>query len=338
MSIRLLALPGDLSLLSGMIVETFQYPENPEWSVQDDQREQLVEAIRGLRRTWPLIRAIQTVSPSLRDILRGFVWDEDGQAVGVVIYSRQGKTQNWYISTVGVLPGFRRRGIARRLVTRALEDIRTRRGERTTLGVIEENLPARSLYESLGFEAYAGTSAYHLLPEDRVKLPAPSLPRGFRSETLRRFDWRSRYNLEKRIAPDAIRRFEPVTADRFRQPTLMRVLLPVVEFAQKSRDRDFAVYKADGGTIVARGGYTLSTSGKGTHSLRVRLDPAHSELAPYLMGRLLFELNEVDRALRVELGVASWMPPVAAEAESLGFRRRLTGLQMGIDLSASRPS
>jgi ribosomal protein S18 acetylase RimI-like enzyme len=335
MPIRAIALPRDLTILSGMVIETFQYPENPEWSVQDDQQEKLVEGIAGLRRMWPLIRAIQTVSPSLRDILRGRVWEEGGSPVGVVMFQRNGKTNDWYINTVGVLPGYRRRGIARKLIVASLDDMRAKAGRAATLNVIQGNLPAQELYESLGFETYGGATAYHLLPNDRVEIASASLPDGFRESPLSEFDWRARYELEKRIAPETTRRYEPIEPAKFRHPPMMRALLPIIEFAQKSREKDFVIRASDGRTVVGRAGYTLSTSGKGTHGIRVRLDPASPELAPYMIGRLLREVNATDPALRVELGVPSWMPAVAAAAESHGFKRRLTGLQMGLDLASS---
>ena len=65
-----------------MIVDSFQYPENPAWSVQTDEAEQLVDGMRNVARIWPLIRVIQLFSPPMRDLLQGYLWEEDGQIVG----------------------------------------------------------------------------------------------------------------------------------------------------------------------------------------------------------------------------------------------------------------
>ena len=58
MTIRPIRLPGDLESLADMLGEAFQYPENEAWSVQRDEQEQLADAMRNLRRLWPLIRWI----------------------------------------------------------------------------------------------------------------------------------------------------------------------------------------------------------------------------------------------------------------------------------------
>jgi len=45
MTMRLIKLPADLAPLGEMLGQTFQYPENEAWSVQTDEKEQLVDAI-----------------------------------------------------------------------------------------------------------------------------------------------------------------------------------------------------------------------------------------------------------------------------------------------------
>ena len=56
-----------------------------------------------------------------------------------------------YIMNIAVLPEFRRQGIARALLNKAIEGARERNCEFITLEVRESNLPAISLYESSGF-------------------------------------------------------------------------------------------------------------------------------------------------------------------------------------------
>jgi GNAT superfamily N-acetyltransferase len=156
MTLRDIQLPGDLNPLAEMVVKTFQYPENPNWSVQTDEKEALVDAIKNFSRIWLLIRLAGFFSKPVQDLLRGCVWEEDGVPVGTTIVQRRSSTTGWVVGTVGVLPGFRRRGIARKCVVRALDIIREHGGEKATLGVIDGNLPAHALYESLGFEVFQG--------------------------------------------------------------------------------------------------------------------------------------------------------------------------------------
>ena len=120
MTMRLIRWPADIMPVVEMIVESFQYPENEAWSVQTDEKEQLVDGMRNVACIWPLISLIQAVSPPMRDLMRGYVWEEDGRIVGVTIVQRRGSTDLWVVGTVGVLPGHRRRGLARKLLEAAL--------------------------------------------------------------------------------------------------------------------------------------------------------------------------------------------------------------------------
>ena len=118
MPIRDIQLPADLIPLGEMVVDTFQYPENPEWSVQADEQEDFASLVKNLARLWPIIRFGQLFSTSLRDLIRGCIWEEDGKMVGCTMVQRRGSTNVWIVSTVGVLPEYRRRGLARKLIER----------------------------------------------------------------------------------------------------------------------------------------------------------------------------------------------------------------------------
>ena len=66
--------------------------------------------------------------------------------------------------------------------------------------------------------------------------------------------------------------------------------------------------------------------------MRARLDPAHAELAPYLVGTLLHEVTTRSPGFRVDLPVPRWMESVAAAAEEQGLNRRMEYLMMGMQL------
>jgi hypothetical protein len=68
------------------------------------------------------------------------------------------------------------------------------------------------------------------------------------------------------------------------------------------------------------------------NSIRVRLDPACSELAPYLVRKALGAVLEKSPDLRVDLFALDWMPSVAKEAEALGFVHRTSNKMMGMKL------
>lgn len=330
MSLRPIQLPADLIPLAGMLVETFNYLENPEWSVQSDERDQLVESIKGLRRIWPLIRIIQALSPGLRDILRGVIWEQDGQAVGVVTVQRRGTTDTWWVGTVGVLPSYRRQGIARTLALSGLDVIRERGGSQAILTVIDGNVPACALYESLGFEHYGGDVLLHMAPGPT--LPEVTLPEGYIQEYSSLFDWRPRYELEKRIAPERLQRYEPVEEGRFRQPAMTRLLVPLFQYAQRSREEHLIIRSSAEGKVVAVGRAVANTRGQGPGEIGARLDPEHSGLAPYLISHLLGRVIARAPGRRTQFAAAEWMTSLVQAAEDMGMERRMAYRRMGIVL------
>jgi ribosomal protein S18 acetylase RimI-like enzyme len=330
MTLRALQLPGDLVPVADTVVGSFQYPENPAWSVQTDEKEQLVNAIRNVARIWPLLRLVGVVSPSLLDAFRGNVWEEDGKIVGTTIVQRRGSTDVWGMSTVGVLPAYRRRGIARQLVIASMELMRKHGASQAILGVIDGNLPAYKLYEELGFEHYGAQIELEAEIDDPG--PAPALPQGYQRTPLSPHDWQPRYDLEKRICPPSMQRYDPVTEGRFRQPLGIRLLYPIVMRAQAMREVGFAIRTNRDGQIVAHGVYTIPTRGKGVTYLQARLDPAHAELAPYLVGTLIHEALTLSPEHRIAFSVPEWMEDGVIEAEKHGLKQRMRQLLMGIEL------
>jgi len=329
MPMRPLRLPGDLVPLAEMLVKTFQYPENPEWGIRADEEEDLAREIRNLRRIWPIVRAFQFVSPALRDLLRGFVWEEDGRIVGVVLCQHQGTTRSWGIGIVGVLPEHRGRGIARALLMRALDDLRSWDADKAILSVIDRNVPAYGLYKSVGFEHYSGAVELECGPSGRVDVPA--LPTGYVAEPVRPSRlWRLRYELDQRITPPEVRRYQPVVIGRYRPPVAVRAILPAVRLLQRREERAIAVRQSEDGRLVALGRYDVPKRPGGVNSIRVSLDPEHARLADHLVA------YHVDRALtrgpgrRVGFPIPSWMTGLVESAERAGFKRRVTYHNLGL--------
>jgi len=322
--------PRDLKPLGEMICDTFQYPENPQWSVQTDEKEQISHMLKSFRRIWPLMRVAQILAPSLRDMFRGYVAIEDGKMVGVTIVQRHGTTNAWVVGTVGVLPEYRRRGIARVAIEKSLELMREHGAEKTWLGVINGNTPAQRLYESLGFGVYDTTAEYSL---SDPALPSLSpLPPGFTVSRLPRSDWRTRLALEERIVPERAREYEPVEKGRFRQPLVLRLLIPIINLVQRTKEEEFVVRQESDGLVIARCKYSASTRGKGVNRISVRLDPAYPGLAEHLVGLMLHKVVSRSSKLRVEIHIPRWMPLVVKAAESLGFEKRVEYLKMGLVL------
>lgn len=335
MSVRNLKLPGDLEDLGPMLTESFQYPENPEWSVQEDESEALADNIRNIGRMWWVVRIGQIFIPMMRDLLPGKVWVEDGKIVGAVLYQRRGASQHWMVSTVATMPEYRRRGIARKLVVAGLEYIRAKKGEVAVLDVIDANYPAYKLYESLGFEHFSDNLDLEFTPDGVYPAPglegALSLP-GYTVEEMDVFDWRSRFEVMQRISPETIQQYEPVSEDRFRQPGYMRLLIPLFERAQKTQSVYHLIRRSSDGEKVGYLNYDIRTGGKGRHAIFLRLDPAHGALAEPLLAYALHRLTAVNPDLMIEMGQATWQPQVVEAAYALGFTKRLQYHRMGVVL------
>ena len=327
MKLREIQLPRDFLPLREMICETFQYPENPEWSVQTDEKEEIANAIRSFRRLWPLVRIMQLFSPPLRDLFRGYVAIEDDKIVGLTLVQRRGTTSTWIVGTVGVLPEYRRRGLARTGLEESIDLMRRCGATKTGLGVINGNTPAQSLYESLGFEVFDGILDY-TLTEPSLPNVSP-LPARYTVSKLARSDWQTRFELERRITPDEIQHYESVEKGRFRQPLMMRLLVPIMNLVQHSKEEDFVVRDTNTDQTVARCGYSASTRSKGVNRIRVRLDPEHPDLARYLVGTMVKEVVTRSPKLRIELGISRWMPAIIEAVESYRFKKRVEYLKMG---------
>lgn len=74
----------------------------------------------------------------------------DGEPVAIVLLARRG-AEGW-VGGMGVAAPYRRRGIGRAVLAAALAAARDAGIERVRLEVLEQNHPARELYERLGFE------------------------------------------------------------------------------------------------------------------------------------------------------------------------------------------
>jgi ribosomal protein S18 acetylase RimI-like enzyme len=328
MTIRELRPPSDLLPLADMVKEAVEYPENPEWNHPPDEDDDLAGMVQMLRRIWPLIRLAQCISKPSRDFLRGFVWEENGQIGGAAISQRRASSNTWTIATVAVRPAFRRRGLARKLLARTLDDIRTRGGTHIVLSVIDQNVPAYSLYKDLGFEHYSSQIEYSVTPHGPVEALSP-IP-GYTETALDRFEWKDSYVLTQRITPVEVGKYAPVEVGQYKKSAIERTIARTVDLMQKQVTRRLVFRKGD--EIVGHSGYLTRTSEKGTSSMWVSVDPKHPELARYAVAQALGAVIQINPDLRVLFSAPTWMPALAEAAESLGFTRQLQYHKLGLIL------
>jgi GNAT superfamily N-acetyltransferase len=328
MTIRDLSLPADLKELGPMLAKSFQYPENPDWGVQDDERESLVEDIESLRRWWWLIQIGQIFSPKMRDLLPGKVWIKDSKIVAAVLYQRRGSSDNWLIGTVATLPEYRRRGIARKLVEESLADIKAKNAKSVVLDVIDANHPAYQLYTSLGFEHFSGNLDLEFAPSGIVT--KPEFPHEYQLAETSFFDWQARYQIMKRISPESLQQYDPVTEALFRQPGFMRLIIPIFNRAQKVEEKIILIENISSGEKVGYFRSSARKGGKGRHSTSLRLDPKYAQLARPMLEYALHQVTAIDPSLIVEMALPAWQDKVVEAAYETGFKKRLLYHRLGL--------
>ena len=330
MPIRPFILPKDLDTMNSLVIDGFQYPENPTWSVQEDEKEGMIDRLNGVKRMWPLMRIMQILSPSLRDIMRGFIFEEDNKPVGLVNYmSPPGRLNEWMIANVTVLPAYRRRGIARKLVDSTMATLKERNAKLVLLEVIEENLPAFNLYKELGFISYASETQYDA---PKMNISLPSLPEGWSVVLLADSNWRIRYELALRTTPEVVRQFEPVSERKFKTPFFMRIFGKLFDIMGGTTNARL-VLRAPNGEAVGTAFYSVRTRPGGVNYAGFVLDPRYSKIAPMFFQYILAKVQQISPGRRIEIALNDWQLPLIQAAEELACIKRISAYRMGLRLS-----
>lgn len=328
MPIRPFEIPADIQVMVEVIPPSFQYPENDAWSMQDDEAQAMIDSFNGIKSLWPVIRVIQVFVPPMRDIMRGYIWEEDDQVVGLSNVLRSGNTDQWLIGNVSVLPEYRRRGIARQLVAACADYACERGASQITLEVIEQNVPAVTLYESLGFEVFGGESQLEIEPSDAVE-DVPLSP-DYVIKPVGLFNWKPSFELAQRVVPETVKKYRPVEPGRFKQPQILRPLLPLLFRAMGSRPHVFEVRRRADDLLVARIGANVRLRSGGINSINITLDPAHGAIAPALIAFMLRTARQHAPGRRIELTVPAWQRATLDAAFQAGFTTRCDMVSMGI--------
>ena len=313
--------------MNSLVVDGFQYPENPEWSVHEDEKQGMIERIESAKRLWPLLRVMRIFAPVFRDILCGFIAEDGDQPVGLINFMRQRNEPEWFIANVTVLPAFRRRGIARKLVEATITELRDRKARAAFLEVVAGNDPAFRLYKQLGFEEFTTSSEYQYQKD--IPVEAQPMPEGYSLKSLSRFDWQTRFVFAKRVTPSHITRYEPVTEERFRTPLLMALFINLFETVGGSRSERFALYSRNK-AIVGIGQYTYRTRPGGVNFINVTIDPKHPKLSEFILRHAFSTTQETSPGHRIQLIFEDWETDLIQCAQAVGCEKRFGSHRMGL--------
>jgi ribosomal protein S18 acetylase RimI-like enzyme len=251
--------------------------------VEDEAREgrSIRDDMSGMRSMLPFLKLVMKVAPGMEDRFYTLVWEIDGRFISLVTVSQQGNDKGrWYIFNVSTHPDYRGRGLARRIVSAAIDHIRSRHGKRILLDVRSDNEPAYNLYRSLGFLHLESNSEFKGSVRQE---PGQTLPDGYSSRPLKSSEWQPRYELERRLATPEMNNVCPPTPDQFQSGRFMRGIEAIVMRAQGFKSKRLLVERAD--QPVGFLNCTIRVKGDGPHRLSLTLDPAHTAVAAPLIAR-----------------------------------------------------
>lgn len=221
----------------------------------------------------PLLGFLERISENYRHTFDGFVWEDRSRIVSLVVVQKTGlDATHWQIGNVATHPEYRRQGLARKLVRRAMEHAGAHGAEVCTLEVRAEATPAYNLYRSLGFVHYDSRATLKL---EGVPTVGAGQVNGYTLRAMKLGEWQARYDLALRETPQEVQSFLPVKKAAYRVSPLEQLVNPLASRLQRLDIHRWAVEK--NGQLVGCASLAASRVPKITHRLRLNLDPRHSE-------------------------------------------------------------
>lgn len=337
MTLRAFEIKQDVDVMIPLIKAAFHYPENDDWNLSPEEITSIADSFSLMHRLYPVFQIGGLFNPSLKAVMRGYIWEEDGQAVGLVNLSPMGlNNPTWVIGNVAVLPEHRRKGIAGQLIQAAIDLARQNQIRNVALEVIADNLPAVKLYENKGFEIYSKGVQLHRDAALEAP-PRPTLPEGYLIEKYYIRDWESRYTLMKNITPPAVQQYEPITKQKFHRSPPMRLLRSFIMSVSPIKSTSYLVYHQATHSVIARFTCIQRKKAGGINEIEIDLDPKHALLAPYLVNFCVHDTLSFSPGRDIELRIASWQTDVLQAALAAGFVNRTEWYMMGMHLAQPQP-
>jgi ribosomal protein S18 acetylase RimI-like enzyme len=163
------------------------------------------EYLRYLRRismqSFGLVADSPVLSMPAKLPIQGFVWEEDGHIIGnlTLIPFYRADQRYYLIANVAVHPDHRRKGIARRLTSTAIDYIRSQGNAQIWLHVRADNPAAQALYRQLGFTDQFERTTWMWDPAQNAKPEV--LDKDISVTVRRRADWELQAKWLDRVYP-----------------------------------------------------------------------------------------------------------------------------------------
>lgn len=168
--IRPLNMFRDLSTVADLIELCFS-------PTMDNDGQRYLSDMRRASRDDSFLRWASRVTETTSLPLTGYVWEQDGRIVGnaSLIPFRDKGRRIYLIANVAVHPDHRRRGIARALTERVMNQARGKKASALWLHVRDDNPGAVRLYEELGFREIARRTTWSARPDPFLPRPATDI-------------------------------------------------------------------------------------------------------------------------------------------------------------------
>jgi len=225
----------------------------------------------------PLLNFLGIFSKKYKHSMDGFVFEnEEGVIVSSVTIGYS--IFHWEVAMVATHPDYRRRGLAKKLVTAAIDHAKQLGAKLCVLEVLDENEPAYNLYRSLGFVHFDSVTRQKLDFNDLSKIPEVKLPEGYK---LRKSDRskksnQAKYDLDLRVTPENVQGFHPVDKRKYFKPLLIRMIRPIAKLLLKFKHHDWLTYNEE--TLVGYVSVSPSQKEGSPHRIEMMLDPAHNQV------------------------------------------------------------
>lgn len=268
---------------------------------------------------WPGLRG--------KGMAPGFVWVQDGRAVGNVSLRRAAEWGGFFIGNVAVHPDWQGQGIASALMKAALEAVSARGGRWVGLEVQVDNHIARRLYEHMGFREVGRT--WHMLRP--AGLPwvghSPSWP------TLRRGLGRDSAGLIKLVEALVPAPHRPLL--ELRKADYRLGWERTLDCWLEGRREVWWVIEED--DVLYGAVRALRERGRRLDRLEVLVSPGHGDhLESILVQRGIASLRGAPKTM-VETILPSPTEPLVAALEAANFHRLRLLVQMRLDLARRIP-
>ncbi|MGY5872895.1 MAG: GNAT family N-acetyltransferase [Candidatus Thorarchaeota archaeon] len=223
----------------------------------------------------PLLSFLGIFSKKYKHAMDGFVFEnKNGEIIASVNIGYS--FFYWEVSMVATHPDYRRRGLARKLVTAAINHAKELGAKLCVLEVLDVNEPAYKLYTNLGFIHFDSITRQKLDFSKLSEIPLVNLPEGYelRKSDRSKKSNQARYDLDLRITPEDVQVFHPVDKRKYFKPLLIRIIRPIAIRIIKTKYLDWLIHCGE--EIVGHVSVSPSRQEGSPHRIEMMLDPAHN--------------------------------------------------------------